>query len=207
MVPRRRSTGRCSESFTRSKTQRIHGMNRRSYEDALAECGALEVLAPFDPRVAGTLPLGLDLPGSDIDVLCFAPDLRTFTETVWDAFSDAPGFITKQWVDPPRSVVVTFEVAGWQIQLYGEALPVEQQRGWRHFAVERRLLALGGLGFRGAVLALRQRGMKTEPAFAAALGLRGDPYLGLLDLGKQDDELLIAVLLAQGFKNAATPSG
>jgi len=34
-------------------------MNRRSYEDALAECGALEVLAPFDPRVAGTLPLGL----------------------------------------------------------------------------------------------------------------------------------------------------
>ena len=48
-------------------------MNRRSYEDALAECGVLEALASFDPRVAGTPPLGLDLPDSDIDVLCFAP--------------------------------------------------------------------------------------------------------------------------------------
>nr|WP_280114080.1 DUF4269 domain-containing protein [Rhizobium sp. YS-1r] len=28
----------------------------------------LETLAPFDPRVAGTPPLGLDAPTSDIDV-------------------------------------------------------------------------------------------------------------------------------------------
>jgi Domain of unknown function (DUF4269) len=179
--------------------------DRRSYEDALAGCGVLEVLTPFDPRVAGTPPLGLDLPGSDIDVLCFAPDVRTFTDTVWHAFSDEPAFIAKQWVDPPRPVVASFEAAGWRIQLYGEAIPVEQQRGWRHFAVERRLLALGGHGFRAAVLALRQRGMKTEPAFAAVLGLGGDPYVALLDLGEQGDQPLISVLLAQGFGNAATP--
>jgi hypothetical protein len=90
---------------------------------------------PFDPRVAGTPPLGLDLPGSDIDVLCFAPDARIFSDIVWHAFSDAPAFIAKQWVDPPRAVVVSFEAAGWQIQLYGEAIPVERQRGWRHFAL------------------------------------------------------------------------
>jgi hypothetical protein len=101
-------------------------------------------------------------------------------------------------------VVASFEAAGWRIELYGEAIPVEQQRGWRHFAVERRLLALGGSGFRAAVLALRQRGMKTEPAFAAVLGLRGDPYVTLLDLGEQGDQPLISVLLAQGFANAAT---
>ena len=92
-------------------------MHRRSYEDALAECGVLEVLAPFDPRVAGTPPLGLDLPGSDIDVLCFAPDPRMFSDIVWHAFSDALAFIAKQWVDPPRAVVVSFDAAGWQIQL------------------------------------------------------------------------------------------
>jgi hypothetical protein len=179
--------------------------DRRSYEEALAACGVLEVLAPFDPHIAGTPPLGLDVPGSDIDVLCFAPDARSFTETVWHAFSAAPAFAARQWIDPPRSVVASFEAAGWRIELYGEAIPVEQQRGWRHFAVERRLLTLGGDGLRAAVRTLRQRGMKTEPAFTAALGLSGDPYLALLELGAQGDQTLMSVLLAGGFGSAGTP--
>jgi hypothetical protein len=173
--------------------------DRRSYEQALAECDVLGALAPFDPRIAGTPPLGLDLPDSDIDVLCFAPDAHAFTETVWHKFSSAPAFAAKQLVRAPRPVVVSFEVAGWRIELYGEAIPVEQQRGWRHFAVERRLLALGGEDLPLAVLALRQQGMKTEPAFAAALSLRGDPYLALLDLDEQDDVRLVSVLQAGGF--------
>jgi hypothetical protein len=173
--------------------------DRRSFEAALAECGVLRVLASFDPRIAGTPPLGLDLRDSDIDVLCFAPDSHAFTDAVWQNFSHAPGFMAKQWVRAPRSVVASFEAAGWRIELYGEAIPVEQQRGWRHFAVERRLLALGGEDLLAAVLVSRRQGMKTEPAFAAALGLKGDPYLTLLDLGEQDDETLVSVLRASGF--------
>jgi hypothetical protein len=170
----------------------------------LAGCGVLGALAPFDPRVAGTPPLGLDLPGSDIDVLCFAPDARAFTDTVWRAFSGSQAFIVKQWVSSPRSVIASFEAVGWRIELYGEAIPVDLQRGWRHFTIERRLLTLGGHEFRTAVLALRRQGMKTEPAFAAALELQGDPYLALLELGEQDDQVLISVLLARTFASAAT---
>jgi Domain of unknown function (DUF4269) len=88
----------------------------------------LELLAPFGPRVAGTPPLGLELPDSDIDVLCFAPDPHRFIDTVWRAFSDTPAFTAKQWVDPPRPVIASFEVAGWRIELYGKATPVERQR-------------------------------------------------------------------------------
>ena len=173
--------------------------DRRSYEDALAECDVLAALAPFDPRIAGTPPLGLDLPGSDVDVLCFAPDAHAFTDAVWHNFSSAPAFTAKQLVRAPRPVVASFEMEGWRIELYGEAIPVEQQRGWRHFAVEQRLLAFAGEALPVAVLALRGQGMKTEPAFAAALRLRGDPYLALLDLGEQDDETLVSVLQAGGF--------
>lgn len=177
--------------------------SRRPYEEALAQCGVLEVLVRFDPRVAGTPPLRLDLLGSDIDVLCFTPDIHIFIETVWCAFSEMPGFTAKQWVEAPRPVVVSFEVLDWRIELYGESISVEQQRGWRHFLVERRLLKLGGEDFRLAVLALRRRGRKTEPAFADALNLEGDPYLALLHLGEQNDETLISTLRARGFRGFA----
>jgi hypothetical protein len=173
--------------------------DRRSYERALAECDVLGRLAPFDPRAAGTPPLGLDLPGSDIDVLCFAPDARAFTDAVWHNFSSAPAFTAKQLMREPRPVVASFEAAGWRVEIYGEAIPVERQRGWRHFAVERRLLALGTQDLAAAVLAQRGQGLKTEPAFAAVLGLSGDPYLALLDLGEQDDETLVSVLRTGGF--------
>jgi hypothetical protein len=185
-----------------TKTMRIRN-DRRSYERALAECDVLARLAAFDPRVAGTPPLGLDVPGSDIDVLCFAPDARAFTDTVWHNFSSAPAFTAKQLMREPRPVVASFEAAGWRIEIYGAAIPVEQQRGWRHFAVEQRLLALGGEALAATVLAQRGRGMKTEPAFAAVLGLSGDPYLALLDLGEQDDQTLVSLLRAEGFAVAA----
>ena len=174
-------------------------VERPSYEEALAACRVLERLADFDARAAGTPPLGLDMPGSDIDVLCCAPDAHAFAAALWAAFSDTPGFTLTQWRDPPRPVVGTFDAAGWRIEVYGEAAPVERQRGWRHFAVERRLLALGGPRFRCAVLDLRRRGWKTEPAVAAALGLPDDPYLALLDLGDRCDADLRAVLRAAGF--------
>ncbi len=95
--------------------------DRRPYQEAVAECDVLGVLAAFDPRIAGTPPLGLDLPGSDIDVLCFAPDAHAFTDTVWRYFSNAVAFSVKQLLRAPRPVVASFEVAGWRIELYGEA--------------------------------------------------------------------------------------
>ena len=46
--------------------------------------------------------------------------------------------------------------------------------------IEHRLLQERGEAFRRAIITLKQRGYKTEPAFAKALGLKGDPYLALL---------------------------
>jgi Domain of unknown function (DUF4269) len=47
--------------------------------------------------------------------------------------------------------------------------------------------------------------MKTEPAFAAALRLKGDPYIALLNLGEQSDERVVSVLQAGGFARTAAP--
>lgn len=167
-------------------------MTRPAYTEALSRSGVLSRLAAFDPHVAGTPPLGLDLPDSDIDILCHAPDPHAFAAAVWAAYRDLPGFAMWQWQGSDRPVVARFHCAGWLFELFGQARPVAEQFGWRHFAIERRLLALGGESLRTAVMARRQAGAKTEPAFAQVLGLAGDPYAALLTLEHLDDASLRA---------------
>ena len=162
--------------------------------------GVLPELAAFDPHVVGTPPLGLDLPTSDIDIVCFAPEPDAFTRAVWTAFSKNAEFRMWQKIGLDQPVVASFAGAGWTIELFGQSSPISEQYGWRHFRVEQRLLALGSEALRDAVMAQRSTGMKTEPAFAALLGLEGDPYQALLCLECCADIDLTALLMDKGFK-------
>jgi hypothetical protein len=45
------------------------------------------------------------------------------------------------------------------------------------------------------IRAMKEGGLKTEPAFASLLGLKGGPYAALLELEKQTDEALRSALL------------
>lgn len=69
-----------------------------------------------------------------------------------------------------------------------------RQRGYLHFLIEERLLKLGSKPFVNRIQQLRHRGLKTEPAFAAALHLEGDPYVELLKLQTLDEETLLKIL-------------
>jgi hypothetical protein len=174
-------------------------MTKLGWQAALESTGVLAVLALFDPRIAGTFPLGLDLPGSDIDVLCHAPDGAAFADAVWDALRDQPGFTLRQWSIRDRPVIASFVADGFPVEVFGQALPVVEQMGWRHFEAERRLLDLGGEPLRVAVMAERSAGRKTEPAFARVFGLAGEPYGAMLDMAARSDAELRAVLGAAGF--------
>ena len=96
-------------------------------------------------------------------------------------------------------MIASFEAHGWAFELFGHPTPVAFQPGWRHFEVERRLLALGGAPFRHAVMERRRRGAKTEPAFADSLHLEGDPYAALLEIHSCDDGQLSRLLARSGF--------
>ncbi len=174
-------------------------MARPDYLEAIRKSRVLEVLAGFDPHIAGTPPLGLDLPTSDIDILCHCSDAAALAGTLWDIFCDADGFSIRQWVGEGRAVVAGFEMHGWPFEIFGQAVAVAEQDGWRHFLVERRLLAMGGEGLRSAIMRARHSGAKTEPAFAVVLGLAGDPYRALLDLEILPDDALATVVEIAGF--------
>lgn len=103
-----------------------------------------------------------------------------------------------QWKKADRPVIASFSVAGVPFEIFGQARPVREQDGWRHFSVEKRLLRLGGEGLREAVMTARWQGAKTEPAFAQVLGLEGDPYRAMLDLEALGDAGLLEVLKVSG---------
>ena len=171
-------------------------MTVEDYKSAVTGSAVMELLKPFDPRIVGTLPLGLAVPGSDIDIVCHAPDPNAFADMVWTHYQSADDFVLYRWTSGTRPAVARFVWNGWPFELFSDQRPVEQQPGWIHFEVERRLLALDDGRLRLAVGKLRAGGLKTEPAFAAVLGISGDPYRGLLELAAEADAELRATLAA-----------
>jgi hypothetical protein len=174
-------------------------MERPYYREALRRVGVMRTLAEFDPHLTGTLPLGLDLPTSDLDILCHAAEPDVFVVSLWAAFSGETDFSLRQWIVPDRPAIASFTANGWPFQVFGQEKPVREQNGWRHFIVERRLLRLGGPTFRAAIMRERSRGAKTEPAFATVLRLTGDPYVALLGLERCDNGGLNHLLVRAGF--------
>jgi hypothetical protein len=166
-------------------------VSRISYLEAIQRCDVLSKLSEYDPHIAGTPPLGLDLPTSDIDILCHAPDPDRFTTFLRMAFGSHGNFQIGQGSGADRPVIASFFAEEWCFEIFGQPKPVAEQLGWRHFLVERRLLALGGRRLTEKVMALRRDGLKTEPAFAAALKLDGDPYQALLEIEQYDDPALL----------------
>jgi hypothetical protein len=167
-----------------------------TYEEALRASRIPEVLKQFGPTIVGTLPLNLAVATSDVDLVCEARDPNAFADVVWDAYRQFEGFQLHRWRDEGRPVVARFVLGNWPFEIFADARPIDQQRAWRHFDVERRLLELDDGRLYATVRRLRAAGCKTEPAFAVALNLVGDPYLAMLELFPQTDEQLRARLAA-----------
>ncbi len=158
----------------------------------LDELALFARLADYGPVLAGTVPLAIDVAGSDLDILCRAANLDGFAADVETAFATHQEFALTRLADRQGAPAVkaSFAHGGFTVELFGQARPVSQQHGYRHMVVEARLLEIGGEPLRDAVIALKRSGLKTEPAFARLLGLAGDAYEALLTLeASSDDDL------------------
>ncbi|MEF3302979.1 DUF4269 domain-containing protein [Paenibacillus sp. GYB003] len=177
-------------------------VQRKAY-DVLTRYGLLAGLKRYDPAVVGTIPIGIDIEGSDLDIVCEAADLDAFERSVRDAFGgfDRFSFTRKPAAQGRKErAVARFACDGLPVELYAESTPVASQNGFVHMVVEARLLELFGDRAKEAVLSLKRGGMKTEPAFAAYFGLAGDPYEALLKLAHYTDDRLLAALTINDIK-------
>ena len=165
---------------------------QRAAFDVLKELRMFETLKPYNPMLCGTIPLAIDIPESDLDMLCEVHDFERFATVLEGAHGSAPDFILSDRTNDYRTA--SFSHGGFTVEVFGQARPVTRQRAYRHMVIQARLLELGGETLRGEILAWRAGGLKTEPAFARRLAIAGDPYVALLALEDLDDDGLRRLL-------------
>lgn len=141
----------------------------------------LNILQPYTPVLAGTIPVDIAIPTSDLDILCCFTSADAFYNYIEQNFGKQQNFkISIAYINDEQSVIANFDTENFSYEIFGQAVPVTSQNGYRHMITEYRILLEKGEPFRKDIIALKQSGYKTEPAFAKLLGLSGDPYKKLL---------------------------
>lgn len=151
----------------------------------LTDNQVLSKLKNFDPILAGTIPINIDIENSDLDIICYFEDKQDFINTITENFSKEKSFIIREEESSNTlNVVANFILNNLEIEIFGQNIPTRQQFAYRHMIVEYALLNQYGEQFRQQIIELKKQGHKTEPAFAIALNLTGDPYNELLKFEK-----------------------
>lgn len=154
----------------------------------LTQYSIMEFLQPYSPLLAGTIPIDIDIETSDLDIICYWQHADKFKDDLFKCFSGYKDFqLVDKIVREQRSVIANFKVENFEIEIFGQNKPSQEQFAYRHMVIENYLLLSRGNQFRETIRALKVQGFKTEPAFAHALGLQGDPYLELL---KEEEKLM-----------------
>ena len=151
---------------------------RGAYE-TLKKYRVMDLLEKFDPILTGTIPINIDIETSDLDISCCYSDKNEFIDAVMQSFSHEKHFVLRQSSEFD-SVVSSFWLDNFELELFGQSIPTKQQYAYRHMLIEHQLLEDRGEVFRQEIIALKKQGYKTEPAFGIALGLKGNPYEELL---------------------------
>lgn len=153
---------------------------------ALRELRVFERLRHFDPVLAGTFPLDLAGPESDLDILCEVGDHDGFMSAITAFYYREKGFNVKEKMIKGKAVTIArFQFQDLPVEIFGQDVPVTHQDAYRHLLVENYLLQHQLKGCELKLKALKQKGWSTEEAFAGLLKMEGDPYKGLITLGKE----------------------
>ena len=141
----------------------------------------LNILQLYTPVLAGTIPVDIAIPTSDLDILCCFTSAEVFYNYLEQNFGTEQNFkISISCINDEQSVIANFNTDNFNYEVFGQAVPVTSQNGYRHMIAEYKILLKKGESFRNEIIALKQSGYKTEPAFAKLLGLSGNPYKELL---------------------------
>ncbi|BFH63618.1 DUF4269 domain-containing protein [Paenibacillus azoreducens] len=163
---------------------------KEAYE-ILTDLGIFGKLAAFSPVLAGTIPINIDIEGSDLDIICEMREPEVLAQILNAEYGSMQGYrMTRSETADGIVMVCNFASRSWPLEIFAQNRPVTEQNAFKHMVIEHRVLEYLGPGFRERVRALKKDGFKTEPAFARILRLEGDPYQTLLEMYDWNDEKL-----------------
>nr|WP_314497586.1 DUF4269 domain-containing protein [uncultured Chryseobacterium sp.] len=162
---------------------------KRVYE-VLKKHKIFQILECYSPILAGTIPIGIDIEGSDLDIICEVdlefekdfPDRITLSKMV-PSGKDIK--IEYQVINGEKSIIINFMLEEFPIEIFGQNIPTTQQNAYLHMIAEYKILEQKGKEFKQEIIELKKKGIKTEPAFGMLLNLE-NPYEDLLKFNKND---------------------
>lgn len=168
--------------FSKIKYLKDGNLKQQKAFELLTQSQILELLSDFDPILVGTIPINIDIDNSDLDIICCWKSKTDFIAKLNDNFKNKRQYTIREVViDTVETVIANFFIADFEIEVFGQNIPVKKQNGYRHLLIEHEILNAKGESFRLEIIKLKQQGYKTEPAFGKLLALTGNPYQQLLD--------------------------
>lgn len=152
-------------------------IQKKSYE-ILKELEVLDYLKEYTPILTGTIPIGINIEKSDLDIVCNVKDFTRFIEKVGRSYSR---FNSYKIAKTKENIVINFFYKKMEIEIYGADKDSLEQNAYRHMVVEAKLLEVGGERLKKKIIELKRNGLKTELAFCKALKVEGNPYENMLD--------------------------
>lgn len=149
----------------------------------------LSKLKDYFPILVGTIPINIDIESSDLDIICYWINKDKFITILKKAFNNQHNFKIDEDLSN-NSVTANFLLNDFEIEIFGQNIPTKKQDAYKHMMIENELLEKKGDDFRNQIIELKMKGYKTEPAFAFALGLIGNPYIELLKFENKIDEII-----------------
>jgi hypothetical protein len=156
--------------------------NKRQKEayNAIDKLDIFKKLEKFNPVLAGTIPLEIDIDSSDLDIICESSDLKEFESIIKLHFGSLHSFNSYTLnVRGVPSVITSFEVHGFTFEIFCQSVTVQNQYAVIHLNIEARLLRLSDDAAKENIRNLKLQGIKTELAFAIYFKIAGDPYVEL----------------------------
>jgi hypothetical protein len=152
---------------------------KRAFE-VLTKHDLFEKLKYYSPILAGTIPIEIDVEGSDLDIICEVKNEIDFMEFLKQNFQNYNNFsLEKTTINGEKSIVLNFILDEFPIEIFGQNKPTTEQNAYRHMIAEYKIVHEKGDDFKRKIIELKKKGIKTEPAFGILLGLE-NPYEDLL---------------------------
>lgn len=150
----------------------------------LKSINIFNILKEFNPILVGTIPIGIDIEKSDLDIVCQInlENKENFKDIIVKYFSQLKKIkITDKFLSD-GIILINFFIDNIEIEIYASKHCSIETNGYRHMIIEDRFLNYASLKFKEMIIALKRDGVKIEPAFAKLLNLNGNPYEELLNL-------------------------